>query len=113
MSFGTGPDIEDSDLGCFVDDSTYMTDCIVDGAMGAGPAPELMGLLMAGTLLSSLYIAGDGTIAVPAVVTIIVGASMVPLLPPQYVRFAYTVAIMGIVVAAFSVWTRFTHQAGY
>lgn len=110
---GTGPDIEDTSLGCFVDESTEMTDCLVEGAFGAGPAPELMGLIMAGTLLTSLYIAGDGTVAVPSIVTILLGALMVPVLPAQYVGFAYTVVVLGIVVAIFAVWTRFTHQGGF
>jgi len=68
---------------------------------------------MAGTLLTSLYIAGDETVAVPSIVTILLGAVMVPVLPPQYVGFAYTVVVLGIVVAIFAVWTRFTHQGGF
>jgi len=104
----TGPDIENSDLGCFIDPSSEMTDCLVEGAFNAGPAPSLMGLLMGGTLLTSLYIAGDGTIIVPSVVTILLGSVLVPVLPPQYVTFAYTVVVLGITVAAFAAWTRFT-----
>lgn len=110
---GTGPDPDDTELGCWIDPDTQMTECMVEGAFGAGPAPELMGLMMAGTLITSLYIAGDGTTSVPAIVTILLGAVMVPVLPAQYVGFAYTVVVMGIVVALFAVWTRFTHQGGF
>jgi len=110
---GEGPDIEESELGCFLDESTEMTDCLVDGAFAAGPAPSLMGLLMGGTLITSLYVAGDGSTVVPAVVTILLGSVLVPILPPQYVGFAYTVVVLGITVAAFSAWTRFTHQGGF
>ena len=104
------PDINDSDLGCWVDEGTEMTDCMVDGVFAAGPAPSLMGLLMGGTLITSLYVAGDGSTVVPAVVTILFGSVLVPILPAQYVGFAYTVVVLGITVAAFSAWTRFTHQ---
>ena len=107
------PDINDSDLGCWIDESEAMTDCMVDGVFAAGPAPSLMGLLMGGTLITSLYVAGDGSTVVPAVVTILFGSVLVPILPAQYVGFAYTVVVLGITVAAFSAWTRFTHQGGF
>ena len=107
------PDINDSDLGCWVDESTQMTDCMVDGVFAAGPAPSLMGLLMGGTLITSLYVAGDGSVVVPSVVTILFGSVLVPILPPQYIGFAYTVVVLGITVAAFSAWVRFTHQGGF
>ena len=107
------PDIEESELGCWIDESTDMTDCMVDGAFAAGPAPSLMGLLMGGTLITSLYIAGDGSIVVPSVVTILLGSMLVPILPPQYVSFAYTVVVLGVTVAAFSAWNRFTQPGGF
>jgi len=90
-----------------------MTDCMVDGVFAAGPAPSLMGLLMGGTLITSLYVAGDGSVVVPSVVTILFGSLLVPILPAQYISFAYTVVVLGITVAAFSAWTRFTHQGGF
>ena len=90
-----------------------MTDCLVEGAFGAGPAPSLMGLLMSGVLLTTLYIAGDGSIAVPAVITILLGSAMIPILPAQFVTLAYTVMIMGTAAAVFSVWTRFTTPGGF
>lgn len=108
-----GPSIESSDVGCFVDNSTAMTDCVTDGVFGAGPSPTLMGLLLSGALLTSLYIAGDGDIVVPAVVTILVGSAMIPVLPAQFVTLAYTVLAIGVTVAVFAVWTRFTGRGGF
>jgi len=108
-----GPDIEESDLGCFVDESTTMTECWVDGIFAAGPAPGLMGLIMGGTLLTSLYIAGNGSVIVPAVVTILLGSSLVAVLPAQFVTFAYTIVVVGVTAAAFSLWTRFTSRGGF
>jgi len=77
----TDPDLDDTTIGCFADGAGSGTDCVIDGLFAAGPAPELIGLLLGGTLISSLYIAGDGTVAVPAVVTILLGSVMLPLLP--------------------------------
>ena len=105
--------LDDNTLGCFAEGAGSATDCVIDGLFAAGPAPSLIGLLLGGTLISSLYIAGDGTVTVPAVVTILLGSVLVPLLPPQYVTLAYTVVVLGVTVAAFAAWTRFTHQGGF
>ena len=90
-----------------------MTDCLVEGAFASGPAPSLMGLMVSGTLLTSLYLAGNGSIIVPAVVTILLGSAMVPILPAQFVTAAYTVVFIGIAAALFSAWNRFTQPTGF
>jgi hypothetical protein len=108
------PSLEDSSLSCFGQGTEGdLTQCVIDGLFGAGPTPALVGLLIAGVLLVSLYIAGDGTVVVPAVVTILVGSLLVPLLPPQYVTLAYTVVVLGVTVAGFAAYQRFTHQGGF
>jgi len=109
----TGQDIEESDVGCFVDETATMTDCLVDGVFSAGGSPSLVGLIISGTLLTSLYLAGNGTIIVPAVVTILFGGAMIPILPPQFQTFAYTVVVIGVTAAAFSLWMRFTSRGGF
>ena len=107
------PDIEDTDLGCFVDESLTMTECVTDGIFSAGPAPSLVGLILAGTLLTSLYLAGNGTVIVPAVITILLGSAMVPLLPAQFVSIAWAVLAVGTTAAVFSLWVRFTSRGGF
>jgi len=109
----TDPDLDDTTIGCFADGAGSGTDCVIDALFAAGPAPELIGLLLGGTLISSLYIAGDGTVAVPAVVTILLGSVMLPLLPAQYVSMAWVLVFLGTAVAVFAAWTRFTHQGGF
>ena len=109
----TGQDIEESDVGCFVDESATMTECVTEGIFGAGPSPSLIGLILSGTLLTSLYLAGNGTIIVPAVITILLGSAMVPLLPAQFVTLAYTVVAVGLTAATFSLWVRFTSRGGF
>ena len=107
------PDIEDSDVGCFVDESVTMTECVTEGVFSAGPAPSLIGLMLSGTLLTSLYLAGNGTVIVPAVITILLGGAMVPLLPAQFVSLAWTVLAVGVTAAVFSLWARFTSRGGF
>jgi hypothetical protein len=80
---------------------------VIDGAFGAGPSPALVGLLIAGVLMTSLYIAGDGTIVVPAVVMILFGGALVPLLPAQFVGLAWAVLAVGTAAAVFVAMQRF------
>jgi hypothetical protein len=106
--------LNDSSLGCFANGSQgNATQCVIDGTFAAGPSPTLIGLLLAGTLLTSLHIAGDGTVVVPAVVTILFGSSLIALLPPQYVTLAYTVTVIGVTVAAFAAYQRFTTRGEF
>lgn len=110
----TDGNLNDSAIGCFAQGTEGdMTACVVDGVFAAGPAPGLMGLLMGGTLITSLYIAGNGSVVLPAVITILLGSVLVGLLPAQFVTLAYTVVAIGITVAVFGAWTRFTHQGGF
>jgi len=106
--------LSDTAVGCFAEGTQGdLFACALDGVFAAGPSPGLFGLVVAGTLLTSLYIAGDGTIVVPAVVTILLGAIMLPVLPPQFQLFAYSIVVLGIAAAGLAVWTRFTHQGRF
>ena len=106
--------LNDSAVRCFAQGTEGdLLGCVLDGLFAAGPSASLMGLLLAGVLMTSLYIAGDGTVSVPAVVTILLGSILVPLLPPQYVSLAYTVVVIGITAAAFAAYSRFTSAGGF
>jgi len=106
--------LNESSLGCFANGSRgNATQCVIDGTFSAGPSPALIGLLIAGTLLVSLHIAGDGTVVVPAVVTILFGGALVPLLPPQFVTLAWSVMVIGTTVAIFAATVRFSNRSGF
>ena len=106
--------LSDTSLGCFAQGTEGdMSQCVLDATFSAGPAPGLMGLVMAGVILTSLYVAGNGSVIVPAVITILFGSVMVPILPPQFQTFAYTVVAIGGTVAAFAAWSRFTSRGGF
>jgi len=97
----TAPDdpLEDSPFDCMVGQDTHLRECAIDGMFGAGPSGTVIGLLLAATLLTSLYIAGDRDVVVPSIVTILAGTALVPLLPDQYVSLAYTTVVIGITAA--------------
>jgi hypothetical protein len=106
--------LNETSLGCFAQGvEGDMTRCVVEGVFSAGPSPGVMGLLLGGTVLTSLYVAGDGNITVPAVATILFGALLIPTLPPQFQLFAYTITALGITAAAFAAYTRFTTRGGF
>lgn len=108
------PALEDSAVACFAQGTEgNLTACVVDGFFAAGPSPALMGFLLAGMLLTSLYIAGDGDVTVPAVATVLLGSVLVPLLPPQYVTLAYSVVAIGGTAAAFAAWRAYTSPGGF
>jgi len=95
--------ISNTSLGCFAQGvEGDMTQCVVDGVFAAGPSPGLMGLLLGGTVMASLYIAPGGSIIPGAVAMILFGSVLVPALPPQFQPFAYTVVVIGGTAAAFA-----------
>jgi len=101
--------LNDTAVSCFAQGAEGdLFGCALDGLFAAAPSPGLFGLVVAGTLLTSLYIAGNGTITVPAVVTMILGSVMAPMLPPQFKLFAYSIAAIGAAAAALAAWTRYT-----
>lgn len=86
--------------------------CTTDAVMSSGPSPGLIGLLIGGTLLTSLYIAGNRDPVVPAIVTILFGGALVPMLPAQYVDSAYAVVILGVTAAGVAAWQRYVVTGG-
>ena len=106
--------LSDTSLGCFAQGvNGDMTQCVVDGVFAAGPSPGLMGLLIGGTIMASLYIAPGGSVIPGAIAMILFGSVLVPALPPQYQLFAYTIVVIGGTVAAFAAYTRFTTRGGF
>ena len=101
-------------VGCFAEGkSGDLTGCVLEGVFSAGPSPEIMAFVLGCMLLTSLYLAGDGSVVVPAVALIIFGSILVPLLPGQYRSLAYTVVVIGITVASFYAYQRFAVRRSF
>jgi len=110
----SAPPLNDSSVACFAQGTEgSMSQCVLDGVFSAGPAPSLVGLVMAGVMVTSFYIAGDGSVVVPAVLLILFGSILIGTLPAQFVGLAYSLTAVGIAVAVFSAWTRFTAAGGF
>jgi len=114
MSTITPQPLNETSLGCYGQGvEGDLTQCVTDSLFSAGPSPAVVGLLIASVLVVSLYLAGDGTVTVPAVTTILFGSALIPLLPAQYVTLAYTVVVVGVTVAAFAAYQRFVIRGGF
>ena len=110
----TAPPLNESAVSCFAQGTEgSMSQCVLDGVFSAGPSPALIGLGIGGVMVSSFYIAGDQSVVVPAVMLILFGGILIGMLPPQFVGLAYSLTAIGVAVAVFSMWTRFTAAGGF
>jgi len=114
ISGSNAPPLNDSSVSCFAQGTQgSMSQCVLDGVFNAGPSPTLVGLGIGGVMLSSFYIASDGSVVVPAVLLILFGSILTAMLPAQFIGLAYSLTAIGIAVAVFSMWTRFTAAGGF
>jgi hypothetical protein len=109
----TQPDPSNSDLSCIAEGTQgdLMT-CVLEDLGAAAGGFLVVGLLVGGTTLLSLYLAGDGEPAAPTVVTILLGSALVPILPAQYVTIAWSIVVLGIAFGAFAALNRWVLRQG-
>lgn len=69
----------------------------LDDLVWAAGGEATFGVLIGGTVVLSFWIAGDGDLSMPAVVTVLIGGLMFPLLPPTYLNIARVVSFIGLV----------------
>lgn len=63
----------------------------------------LFGLLVAGGMILGIWFAGDGDLATPAVLAILLGGIFLPVLSGGYVRIAQMFMFLGLVAALLAV----------
>lgn len=76
--------------------------CIADDAV-APFGTALFGLLVAGGMILGIWFAGDGDLATPAVLAILLGGIFLPFLSGGYVRIAQMFMFIGLVAALLAV----------
>lgn len=87
-------------------------DWFIDAVLGAGPSPSFIALLLAITLVSSLYLAGNRDAVVAGVVVVLAGSAMVPLLPTGYRPAAFTIVVISAAVALYAAVSRYALRGG-
>lgn len=71
----------------------------LDDLVWAAGGEATFGVLIGGTVIGALWIAGDGDLATPAVLTVLLGVIMFPILPETYLNIARVISFLGLAAA--------------
>ena len=82
----------------------------IDNIYASLGGEALGGTLITGAILVSLYLAGSRSFATPAVVLILLGGIMLPLLPGGLAQIGTTVMLLGLVAAILAVAEKYFIQ---
>lgn len=91
---------------CYVDSERSMWGCLF-GTYTQPIGESLVGLIVGGMVLLGLYVASDGDLAVPAVVTTLFGGILVGALPGTYQSAAEIIMFLGLAAGVFAVLVRY------
>lgn len=90
-----------SELSCYTGGNDLLNCALSDLALSVG-GDGVFGVLVAGTVLLVFYIASDGGLATPSVLTALLGGIMLSALPPQHSTIAMTIVLIGLTAALLS-----------
>lgn len=94
--------------GCYTSNPwNLLGECALPQLVAAVGSEQMFGLLIGGSLIAGLWLAGEGDLATPATVTVLVGGVLFPLLPGGYLGIARTVAFVGLVAALLAVLEKY------
>jgi|APHM01.1.fsa_nt_gi hypothetical protein len=68
----------------------------LDDLVWASGGEATFGVIVGGSIILSMWIAGDGDLSMPSVITVLFGGLMFPLLPPAYLTIARVVTFIGL-----------------
>lgn len=95
------------DLSCYSTPGNNIMTCVLDDVVAAFGGEAVFGLITGFAVLFALWWANDGRIGTPAVVVLVTGGLMLPLLPAQYASIARAFAFIGLVAAVVAVGQRY------
>lgn len=107
--------LQNAALDCYVagTEGDLMT-CVADDLALAVGGQGVLGLLIGGVVILALYIAGNGHPGPPVIVTVLLGAVLVPVLPAQFTATAYAIVVLGIAFGVMAAArTHVLHGGGY
>jgi len=92
----------------------YIDGGLLDAALGdlaaAVGGDGVFGLLVGGGVLFSFYLASDGGLATPSVMTALFGGVLFGTLPAGFARIGQVVIFVGLVAAIFGLLDKFVDQ---
>lgn len=81
--------------------------CVLGDLTAAAGGEPLFGLFIFGVILFGNYLAGNGGVETPAVLTILLGGVLIPMLPGEYQAIAGTLILLGVAAGFFAVLQRY------
>jgi hypothetical protein len=102
----------ETELACYTANNTDLLQCSLSDMGGATGGEGLFGVLVAGALMYTFYVASDGGLATPSVLTALTGGVMIPVLPPAYRTIALTVVFLGLVAALLTGLKKYVMSTG-
>lgn len=104
LQTGTPPMQPDDTLGCFTQNpQDLLSACVLPAVVESAGGQALFGLILTGTILGTMWLAGSGDIVAPAVILVLFGGTLIPILPPQYRTLAYSIIIIAGTAALYGI----------
>ena len=110
-----GTDFGNSTVSCYIDQKwSLLEQCVFPGlASAVGGSDALFGLFLGAGILVPMWVADDeGRLGPPAVLLILLGGSLLPMLPGNMRGAAWTVIILGVAAAIAVVANRYVLDVG-
>lgn len=82
--------------------------CLLDQYIAAFGGQGTFGLIAGGTLFATFFIVSNGRLTPPAVILLLTGGVVVPLLPGQFGTLAGTIVLLGLAGAVFAAARKYT-----
>lgn len=100
-----------TDIQCLID-SKDAYGCFVEATFAAFGSDGLLGLVMGVPIILGLYISSSYHPAPPTIGTMLIGAVLIPVLPPQYRGSAQVVMLLGFILGVFVLLRRYVLEVG-
>lgn len=110
-----GTDFANSTASCYVNNTwSTLNSCVFPDLAGAtGGSDALFGLMLGMSILVPMYVADDESrLGPPAVLLILLGGSLLPMLPGNMRGAAWTVIILGVTAGIAVVANRYVLNVG-
>lgn len=94
-------------LDCYTTAGNDLLTCLLDDSVAAFGGEAMMGTVIGAAIILAGFWANDGRMGTPAVIVIVSGGLLVPLLPAPYAGVARAIMFIGLVAAAVAVGQRY------
>lgn len=100
-------------FGCYSDPGSDLLKCSLGDLASSVGGGAIFALLGGTMLLATFWLASDGGLATPSVLTVLCGAVLITALPPAYKGMAMIVIFLGIAGAVLSGLSKYVSSSPY